>query len=169
MMEHETVMDMDKTKLNTSEVSCLTGKVRATIKRHAEKGKVSYDLDENGHMLFDASEVRRVYANEIQQAAVGRGKSGEGNSEQNPVAVQLAQDKLIVQYEARIDHLEKTLDKALNIAGLLEDRSSEKKELETLLEPKLNELANQTERQMAEQDKRHQEETKKWKTLSPQT
>lgn len=154
---------MDKTKLNTSEVARRTGKGRATITRHADKGKISFELDDNGHRLFDASEVDRVYRKDVEKVAIGQMKTGTTSSEQTPVALKLAEDKLIVQYEDRIAYLEKTLEKALDITPLLEDRSSEKKQWETLLDSKMKEFANQTEQRMADQAEKQQEEANKWK------
>lgn len=157
-MEHDATVDMDKTKLNTSEASRLTGKGRSTIKRHADKGKLSFELDENGLRLFDRSELERVYADDIRKVAVGRRKSSPGNSEEGGVALKTTRDKLIAQYEDRINHLEKNLDKALSIAGLLESSGSERKEWETVFEAKTEQLANDTARQMEELREKHRED-----------
>lgn len=152
---------MNKTKYNTSEVSRLIGRGRATVSRHAKAGKISYELDDNGHMLFDASEVSRVYADAIQEQGTRNHQDRSTDKRDVESAIQGMQDKLIRQYESRIEHLEKTLDKALDITPLLEDRSAEKHDWEAMFAEKTERIANTTERQVTEIQEKHKEEVGK--------
>ena len=160
-MRKEPKVDMSKTKYNTSEVSRLIGRGRATVSRHAKAGRISYELDENGHMLFDASEISRVYADAIQKQGARNHLDRSAEKREVDSAIQGMQDKLIGQYESRIEHLEKTLDKALDITPLLEDRSAEKHDWEAMLTEKAERIANTTERQITEIQEKHKEEVGK--------
>ncbi len=160
-MNHDSEMDSTETKLNTSQVSRRVGIGRATVARHAKAGKISYELDEQGHMLFDASEINRVYSDKIaKQWKTPRIQSGE-DSDSADAAVQQMQSRLISQYESRIAHLEQTLDKTLEVTLLLEDRSQENKSWESSLQAATENMAAQTHQQIKTLQQEHEQQVLK--------
>lgn len=50
-----------KTQLTTVQLAEISGKTPKTVQNWANKGKLSYEKDENGKFLFDISEITRVF------------------------------------------------------------------------------------------------------------
>jgi polyhydroxyalkanoate synthesis regulator phasin len=50
-----------KTQITTIELADLSGKTAKTVQNWANKGKLSYERDENGGFLFELSDIARVF------------------------------------------------------------------------------------------------------------
>ena len=125
---------MGKTKYNISEAARIVGVSRTTIQRaiNAKRNKLSYELDDNGNKLIDASELTRRYGNKCNF------DRAETNGEPEPKAApsdESVHKKLIKQYEdqiadlrGQVAELNNSLAKALDVPKLLEDHSSKAKD-----------------------------------------
>ncbi len=157
---------MTQTKFSISAAARIVNRNRATLSRHIKDGKLSYELDSQGRKVLDAGELVRVYGADFQLA------ENEIEANIKPTNNQIMQDRLIAQYEDRIEHLEKTnshlqntLEKALDIPPLLEDRSVKEDAWQASLEATITKVTEQTESQISalkqdydqERDKRQKE------------
>ena len=114
------------TKLNISQAAKTFGKDWKTIKRHIEKGKVSCEIDKNGHKQIDLSELIRAYGepkNNASPNAIGQNKDIPEHSSPNAIGI----------YGEKIGRLE------AEITELKEDRE-ERRERELRLEAEKKEL-----------------------------
>jgi len=163
------------TKFSISAASRITGISRPTISRHAKAGKFSFELNEEGHKIIEASELVRVYGdkcnfdreeNRGEASETSRSETAAGNGVSN---VNAMQDQLIQRYADENEHLKQTLDKALDyqnsVAKLLEDRSSDTKQWQASLEAMSEKIANQTKSQIDTLQQRHDEELLKLKRI----
>jgi len=60
--------------LKTTEAAKLAGVSNATLHRARKKGKVAYEKDENGHYLFDPSELARAFPKTVDVTGMTRGE-----------------------------------------------------------------------------------------------
>lgn len=88
--------------VSISEVSCLTGKTRATIHRHINRGKLSKIIDDAGNQSVDTSELIRVYGKinntiDIQPNHIEKEQmdTGELNTLKNQLAVLEAENNAL--------------------------------------------------------------------------
>ena len=124
---------MTKSKFNQSEAQRITGKSRTTINKHMKAGKLSFELDQEGNKVIQASELIRVYGEENCDfdSAIGRSKKQTASPEPQiaegrgvmesmiPIALHY---KITDQYEAHIKTIESALQKAQEVPKLLEDK-----------------------------------------------
>lgn len=96
----------------------MTGKGRATIRRHLKDGTLSCETDKDGNRVIDASELMRVYKDDCdfdREEGVGQRNRTKRIEKPEPTDIK----DLKTQYEARIEQfvatierLEKELDQA---------------------------------------------------------
>ena len=129
------VSNMNKSKFNQSEVSRITGKSRTTIQKDLNQGKLSYMLDEKGSKVIEASELIRVYGENICDfeaaggPAVEKKKGEEGASSTEIISITTHERLLQKQEEQYKDQIEiltealKTAQEGQNsMTRLLEDK-----------------------------------------------
>lgn len=151
---------MTSTRYSISAASRITGKSRATIARHLKASKLSFDLDNDGNKLIDASELMRVYGDDcdFQQEEKRGARSETTRVESKPLpsdaAIDAVREQLMAQYKAQIDHLQQALDKAQDgqnrVTLLLEQKSSERNDWQESIEAMGKSIANQTQSQIKE-------------------
>ena len=124
---------MTKSKFNQSEAQRITGKSRTTINKHMKGGKLSFELDQEGNKVIQASELIRVYGEEncdFDSAIGGTRKRtvspkpqlAEGRGVMEGMIPMVLHDKITEQYEAHIKTIENALEKAQEMPKLLEDK-----------------------------------------------
>ena len=134
---------MEKSKFNISAVHRLTGKARSTISNHLKAGKVSYILDDDGNKLIEASEIIRVYGDELELDSDGKIKTKtdrnvkrtevKNDASEHSQAMlkqeKLERDRERKQLQETIENLrtdlEKSQDRESRATLLLENQSSE--------------------------------------------
>lgn len=107
-------------KLNVTDAAEAVGISRTTFYRHLESKDIAYDMDENGHKLFDTSELIRVYGalhppgdpENVNRDAVAQGADGVDSAE-----LQLLQQ--------RVQHLEEQRDSERERREQAEEREQE--------------------------------------------
>lgn len=143
-------------RYSVSQAAKIIGTSRQTIYRHIDSKPISVEKDENGNQYIEASELMRVYGSNINFSAVDetevtppkpsalhvvtnseshndlRVTEERLNSAQKEIDLMQAQsEREREQYDARIEYLEKALDKAQegynNVTKLLEDHSATEK------------------------------------------
>ncbi|MEM6469599.1 MAG: hypothetical protein AAF802_08495 [Planctomycetota bacterium] len=126
-----------KRQFTATEAGRVTGKGRSTITRHMKSGKLSFQLNEAGYRVVEASELMRVYGDDLKFEDGGGGSDGS-NTKRGVSHITNDLEKLLdalneastrerEQYAARIARLEKDFDEAKeehrSTMRLLEDRS----------------------------------------------
>ncbi len=105
-------------KLSMEQAAIVIGKSKKTIYNHKDKNKFSYDIDEEGKAVIDASEILRVYGNkpeiterlkELQEPTKEQGSVNTQNYTKK--ASVTVKDSEIVEYRIKIAQLEAELDK----------------------------------------------------------
>ncbi len=100
------------------QAAIVIGKSKKTIYNHKDKNKFSYDIDEEGKAVIDASEILRVYGNkpeiterlkELQEPTKEQGSVNTPNYTKK--ASVTVKDSEIVEYRIKIAQLEAELDK----------------------------------------------------------
>ena len=100
------------------QAAIVIGKSKKTIYNHKDKNKFSYDIDEEGKAVIDASEILRVYGNkpeiterlkELQEPTKEQGSVNTQNYTKK--ASVTVKDSEIVEYRIKIAQLEAELDK----------------------------------------------------------
>jgi len=107
-------------KLNISQAARTFGKDRSTIQRHAKQGKLSWEIDSNGHKLIDMSELIQQYGEPKKVAA------GTTVQEFESIPQRTAPDATPI-FEEKISMLEE------QIKELRDDKQDLKKERDKLL------------------------------------
>lgn len=126
-------------RFNITQAHKKTGKSRTTIQRHLDSGKLSFELDQNGKRVIDASELQRVYGpfDLSKEDKPGGGSSGESPEvhhrvhtlEQQLETLKEERTREREQFQSQLDHLKESLQLAQEghnrATLLLEDRSGE--------------------------------------------
>lgn len=164
---------MTSTRYSISAASRITGKSRATIARHIKASKLSFELDNDGNKLIDASELMRVYGDDCDfRQEEKRGQTSESvrvesKPATNDVAIDAVREQLIEQYKAQIDHLQQALDKAQDgqnrVTLLLEQKSSERNDWQESIQAMGRTIAEETKSEIKELREGHQREIKQLK------
>ena len=156
---------MTQTKYSISEAARRVNRNRATISRHLDGGKLSYEIDHQNRKVIDAMELIRVYGDEFQVNENGRGHAA-------PTARDPMPDRLIAELEKRIAHLEttnlhlhQTLEKALDIPPLLEDRRAKDSAWQATLDATIAKVTEQTDKQIATLEERRKDHEKELAVL----
>lgn len=152
------------TQFNISEAARIAEVSRNTIKSHMKSGKLSFIPSPSGEKLVDAAELMRVYGDKCDFRRAGSGMEKPATA-QVPVntgqidhleLVNLKQRLELIneerkrereQLQQQIDHLQKSLEKALdgsNKAMLLLEHRSGGGELEKRFQELEEKLANRT-------------------------
>lgn len=131
-------------KYTVSQAAQIVGATRQTIYRHIDSKPISVVKDENGNQLIDASELIRVYGNDINfdalddddTAPVTRKKLQDVTSSDRADSLE---DKIrIVQLEAELsavrEILKKTEEENGYVKELLEEEKTERRKANNLLE-----------------------------------
>lgn len=154
---------MSKSKFTISDAARRVNRNRATISRHIKAQKLSYEVDNEGRKLIDASELIRVYGDDFSPEGEGGGKNDTPQS--NPSSNHAGHDQLIAELKSRVEHLEstnsqlqQTLAKALDIPPLLEDRKAKETAWQATLDATVAKVVEQTEKQIAALQTKHDEE-----------
>lgn len=133
-------------KYTVNQAAKIVGATRQTIYRHIESKPISVEKDENGNQLIDASELIRVYGDNINFNALNEDTTEDvtvkkpqdvTTSDNNPV-VSLDDKIQLVKLEAEVSALKelmkKTDDENDYIKGLLEEEKAERRKANNLLE-----------------------------------
>jgi len=136
-------------------------------------GKLSFELDDDGNKTVEASELVRVYGDvckfdrEEKRGQDTETKRSETEPDSSATAIKAMQQQLTGQYVAQIDHLQQALEKAQEgqnrVTLLLEQRSTDSNAWQASLDAMSEKIANQTDRQIAALQERHDNELKKLK------
>jgi len=135
-------------------------------------GKLSFELGDDGNKTIEASELVRVYGDackfdrEEKRGQITETKRSETEPDSSATAMK-AMQQLTSQYVAQIDHLQQALEKAQEgqnrVTLLLEQRSTDTSAWQASLDAMSEKIANQTDRQIAALQERHDNELKKLK------
>lgn len=105
-------------KLSMEQAAIVIGKSKKTIYNHKDRNKFSYDTDEEGKTVIDASELLRVYGNRpdiVQRLKELQEPTNENESEITPVytrkTVPSVKESEIVDYKIKLVKLEAELEK----------------------------------------------------------
>ena len=136
-------------KYTVIQAAKITGKSRQTIYRHIDSKPISVTQDDDGNQLIDASELIRVYGNDINFGALDD-KAGQGDKTEtvakpeNVTPVQqdvtpandttLKVVELSTKVEALKDQLSAKDDETEFLKKLLEEEKAERKAANNLLE-----------------------------------
>ena len=130
-------------KYTVSEAAKIVGITRQTIYRHIDTKPLTIEKDENGNQLIDASELMRVYGNDINFDALDETVDTPANAtdvtKSGTVTVTSIEDQIeIVRLKAELDK-EKALRNGTEeenqyIKNLLEEEKAERKKANNLLE-----------------------------------
>lgn len=163
---------MQQTKYNISQCARIIGKSRATVERHIKSKPISFELDENGYKLIDASELQRVYGDKCNFLQEGK-RAGDTDTKRSESKERQAdslgplQERLIQKYAEENAHLKELLEKALDnqsgITRLIEDRSETQQKWQELLEETRAKIAQETSEKLLELEEQHKLELVKWK------
>tara|TARA_R110002095_G_scaffold214205_1_gene205904 strand:- start:516 stop:1193 length:678 start_codon:yes stop_codon:yes gene_type:complete len=115
-------------KLSMEQAAVVIGKSKKTIYNHKDKNKFSYDFDEDGKAVIDASELIRVYGNkpdiaqrlkELQQPTnENESVSTQDYTKKTKASVKESE---IVDYKIKLARLEAELDKEKTIKVKVEE------------------------------------------------
>lgn len=106
---------MQNTRYSISAAARIIDKSRATISRHMKAGKLSYEVDDDGNKLIEASELIRVYGQDCdfkREETRGPSETKRIESQDETAAVKEMHERLLAQYAAQIEHLKGALEKA---------------------------------------------------------
>lgn len=154
---------MTKTHYTVAEAAAKIGKNRTTVDRHLKAGKLSFELNSEGTKVIEASELARAYDLKPEDLVDDTPAAKKESKQSSNKDVERLQQQMREHYESRIAHLEKTLDKALDITPLLEDRSSQQDQWQKSLDAMAQQIAQQTETQLSAMQTKHDQELKKLK------
>lgn len=171
-------MATPKTKFNQSEAARIVGRVRNTIAAHLKSGKISSELDSQGNLVIDKSELIRVYGDDCDFSRIEPSVESDEKTPSTSIAqgthAQLSMTEQLLEaqkeerkrererLEAEIDRLEQLLhrseERQNKITLLLEDRTRGIGKWETML--------TNLQRQVSAQDKKLRRENEKMKSLA---
>ncbi len=114
-------------KYSISAASRITGKGRATIRRHLDDGTLSCGTDKKGNRVIDASELMRVYGDDCD---FEREEGTKNNSnKKSPTKTKSGDiDELKAQYEARIEQCSATIERLEKELDQAHDRDRDNQE-----------------------------------------
>lgn len=131
-------------KYTVNEAAKIVGATRQTIYRHIESKPISVIKDDNGNQMIDASELIRVYGNNINFDALNEDVTpSETVTPQQHVtsfnSPDVTEDKIkLARLEGEIEKLSLLIEKAEDennyVKKLLEDEKNERKKANNLLE-----------------------------------
>lgn len=133
-------------KYTVIQAAKIVGKTRQTIYRHIDSKPISVTKDDDGNQLIEASELIRVYGNNIDFEAVNSDKPKDVTSNKlqdvtpkTPAIPPSMEDQIkLVKLEAQIETLKAQLeskeDETTYIKQLLEEEKAERKAANNLLE-----------------------------------
>lgn len=134
-------------KYTVNQAAQIVGVTRQTIYRHIDSKPISVSKDDEGNQLIEASELIRVYGNDINFSALSdTAKSQETVVTRNklqdvtpdPVTSNVEDAVKVAKLEAQLDSLKQLLDNKEDetdyIKKLLEEEKSERKAANNLLE-----------------------------------
>ncbi len=131
-------------KYTVNEAAKIVGATRQTIYRHIESKPISVIKDDNGNQMIDASELIRVYGNNINFDALNEDVTpSETVKPQQHVtsfnSPDVTEDKIkLARLEGEIEKLSLLIEKAEDennyVKKLLEDEKNERKKANNLLE-----------------------------------
>lgn len=126
-------------KVSLQQAVQMTGKSESTLRRDVKKGKTAADRDERGHMIFDVSELQRVYgelkttgddAQSVEQS------NGNAMTEHDSAEILAIKDNQIVDLKAQLEKAEMRetalIDEKSKLLDLL---AAEKEEKRALMPP----------------------------------
>lgn len=166
---------METTKYSISKVAKVTGKSRATIRKHLDAGDLSFEKNAKGHRVMDASEVARFFGSECNfKVAEEPRKQNVAPNNETTTDVQVLLEELLnaskwerEQSQARIARLEKDFDDAKvdykQTVRLLEDRSSKANDWEKAIAAMEEKLSNQEDVRLRELEERHKKQIHRMK------
>lgn len=115
-------------KLSMEQAAIVIGKSKKTIYNHKDRNKFSYDTDEEGKTVIDASELLRVYGNRpdiIQRLKELQEPTNENASEITPnytrKSTPTVKDSEIVDYKIKLVKLEAELEKEKALKMMVEE------------------------------------------------
>lgn len=136
----------DSTKYSVIQAAKIVGVERQTMYRHIASKPITTEKDRDGNQVIDASELIRVYGNNINFKAVEEGGDNKvtGKKLQNVTAgdsdpaADMDSVIQVVKLEARIETLKSQLEAKDNendyVKSLLEEEKTERKKANNLLE-----------------------------------
>lgn len=115
-------------KLSMEQAAVVIGKSKKTIYNHKDKNKFSYDFDEDGKAVIDASELIRVYGNKPEitqrlkelQEPTNENKSVSTQGYTKKIAPSVKESE-IVDYKIKLARLEAELEKEKSIKIKVEE------------------------------------------------
>jgi len=166
---------MTNTKYSIFAASRIIGKSRATVSRHMKTGKLSFEIDNGGNKIIEASELVCVYSDgcnfdrEEKRGQTTESKRSDSKPDEGAVAIKQMQNQLIGQYVAQIDHLQLALEKAQDgqdrVTLLLEQRSTANNDWQISIDAMTEKIANQTQTQLQAIQDRHDKEINQLKRI----
>ncbi len=137
---------MTKTKFTVNEAAKIVGSTRQTIYRHIESKPITTIKDANDNQLIEASELIRVYGEDINFDALNGNKTKDVTSNklqditpEKPPIAESVEDKIqLVKLEAQIENLKTQLESKEEetdyVKKLLEEEKAERKAANNLIE-----------------------------------
>ena len=133
---------MTRTSYSIAAAHRITGRSRTTIAKHVKTGKLSCSVDSNGQKRIEATELIRVYGDDLdfsveEGSSIAKSKTNNSVNEASAATVQLLQERVEREQVERerernllmeqIDHLKEALSKSQEgqnrVALLLENQS----------------------------------------------
>lgn len=143
---------MTNTTYNLTQAGRIIGKSRATIQRALDKGKLSFERDENNNRVVRADELIRVYGQDARFERADTPPSADAVDAAGaaataiPPQVKELQDQLLAQYRGEIERLETALKRAQEgqnlVTGLIEDHRSSGEKWRDALADQAEQIAN---------------------------
>ena len=133
-------------KYSVNQAAQIVGVTRQTIYRHIDSKPISVIKDDDGNQLIEASELMRVYGNDINfDAPHGKNDAGITDKKLQDVTSAEAVETMsveerikIIQLEAQLESLQTQLDEKENqedyLKQLLEEEKAERRAANNLLE-----------------------------------
>ena len=168
-------------KYTVNQAAKILGKTRQTVYRHIESKPISVVKDDDGNQLIEASELIRVYGNDINFDALNSNKPNTVTSKKlhdvtakESNVTESIEDKIqLVKLQAQVENLKSQIEnkeeETAYVKQLLEEEKAERKASNNLLEDhraKENRWDKQfksLEQRIANQEKHHQETEEKYK------
>ena len=130
-------------KVSLQQAVQMTGKSESTLRRDVKKGKTSADRDERGYMIFDVSELQRVYGelkNTGDDAPSVEQSNDNAMTEPDSAEVLAIKDNQIVDLKVQLEKAEMRettlIDEKSKLLDLLAAEKEEKRALMPLPEEK---------------------------------
>lgn len=150
-------------KYSISEAARVAGVTRKTFYKHIDKKPISFEEDDNGNKLIDASELIRVYGDKCKFEGQGqKGETPKSKQVSTEVSIEEAIEKKVLEKENELlreklvmleervdresgllDNANTALDKSLENQRLIDDKSHREGGLEKTMKALEERIANQ--------------------------